>query len=242
MQIVERKIFEGELDSQNSELIYADLELRNCYFNKCSFGNACRTNDVKLRPILKNSKLIDCKQKECSVGAAIFEDVLIENLNLKTYSQPYGQFLQFFGAIFKHVTFKGKIDSLMLSPIVEVSELITSPMNRSFVEVNAGFYNSIDWALDISCADVQWIDIRGIPARLIKRDPETQVVVTAEKALKNNFRKLDYTKGHWGIFIQYMLDRGEKDVVLVAPKRNANFKVLLEGLQRLRREGIAEPD
>jgi hypothetical protein len=236
MQVFERQTFDGKNDSRNPGRVYSDLELRGCYFEGCSLGYSFKPYDINLRSTLRNSKLIGCSQRGCSIGPAIIEDVLIEHL------KTHGQHLQTWGTVFKHVTLKGKIDRLMLSQIAKPSEPATSPTNQLFAKANDEYFSTIDWALDISCAEVKEMDIRGIPAHLVKRDPETQVVVTAERALKNNFKRLDYGKTYWGVGIQFMLNQGYKDVVLVAPKRSREFKVLLEGLQMLRREGIAEPD
>jgi len=85
-------------------------------------------------------------------------------------------------------------------------------------------------------------DIRGIPAHLIRRDPETQIVVKRENALEGKWRALDLENTYWQVAIDFMLEREDPDVVLVAPKRARNFKDLLRGLQLLREAGVAEPD
>jgi hypothetical protein len=161
--------------------------------------------------------------------------VLIDELNTN------GQLLQVWGAAFKHVTLQGRIDRLMLSPAVILTDP-DSPINKAFASANSKFYNEMDWALDISQAEASELEIQGIPAQLIRRDAETQVVITAANAIKNGFDRLNFGKSHWNFSIQFMLNRGEKDIVLVAPKRSPKFKALLEVLQMLRSEGIAESD
>lgn len=89
------------------------------------------------------------------------------------------------------------------------------------------------------------VDIRGVPARLIRRDPETQAVVTRERALGGGWRDLGVSALYWGEYIEYILECGDPDVVLVAPKAMAGkwmYRNLLEGLRLLREAGIAEPD
>jgi hypothetical protein len=85
-------------------------------------------------------------------------------------------------------------------------------------------------------------DIRGIPAHLIRRDAETQVVVTRERAMRGDWRKVNLGKTYWPVGIEFMLERGDPDMVLVAPKRAKDFKHLLRGLQLLREAEVAEPD
>lgn len=231
MQIVAGQKFQNKRD-RGSKLELSDLELRDCMFEGCSFGV---TRDPKQRSTLRNARIINCSQQGCSVGPAIFENVLVDGLKTN------GQLLQIWGAAFQHVTIQGKIERMMLSPSVVLTEP-DSPINKAFVRLNAEYYAGVDWALDITKAEAKELEIQGIPAKLIRRDPETQVVVRAENAIKNHFDELDYGKSHWKFSIQFMLNRGESDVVLVAPKKNPKFKTLVAGLQMLRETGIAEPD
>jgi hypothetical protein len=76
---------------------------------------------------------------------------------------------------------------------------------------------------------------------LIRRDPETQVVVTREKAIEGAWRNLDLSKTWWATSLEFFVKRGDADVVLVAPKRDRKFRDLLDGLKALRDAGVAEP-
>lgn len=231
MVIFDNQLFKGVRD-RNSARLLADMEFRKCVFDNCSISI---TQDVARRSVVRNIHLINCTAKSCGVEPAIIEDVVIDGLKTN------GKLLQAWGAAFRHVTLKGAIDRLMLSPVVVLTDL-DSPINRAFAKANAEYYASVDWALDISCAEAKELEIQGVPAHLIRRDPETQVVVTAEKAIRHEFTKLQYGETHWNFSIQFMLNRGDTDVVLVAPKKSPKFKVLLAGLEMLRKEGIAEPD
>lgn len=86
-------------------------------------------------------------------------------------------------------------------------------------------------------------DIRGIPARLIRRDPETQAVVARQKAIEGGWREVNLDGTWWQASIEFMAtDSNDPDVVLVAPKRHPRFRDLLQGIQLLRKAGVAEPD
>lgn len=217
---------------RNSGKLYSDFEFRNCFFKGCSLG---MTRDIGLRSTLRNSRVIDCSQIGSSIGAVLFDSVVVDGLNTN------GQLLQAWGAAFKHVHLRGKIDRLMLSPFVVLNDP-GSTVNKDFLRANREFYCGLDWALDISAVEAKELEIQGVPARLIRRDPETQVVVTAERAIEFGFDKLDYGGVHWNFSIQFMLNRGESDIVLVAPKRSPKFKAMLNVLKTLRDEGIAEAD
>jgi hypothetical protein len=96
--------------------------------------------------------------------------------------------------------------------------------------------------LDIREAEAEELEIRGVPARLIRRDPESQVVITRQKAMEGTWRQLNLEKTHWGYSIDRMLRSGEPDIVLVAGRRDRQYRDLLAGLRTLREAGVAEPD
>jgi hypothetical protein len=112
----------------------------------------------------------------------------------------------------------------------------------AFDEANANYYANVDWALDISEARFEEGEIQRVPAKLIMRDPETQIIITREKALKGVWKQLDLSKTHWATSIEFFLERGDEDVVLVAPKRHPKYPQLLDGLKMLRDAGVAEPN
>jgi hypothetical protein len=147
------------------------------------------------------------------------------------------------GALFKHVTLRGKIGRLMVTPLIGPRHLNT-PEQAAFDEQReAYYYQNVDWALDISEAEAVELELAGIPARLVRRDPETQAVVTRQAALSGEWRDLKRVQGTvLGLGIQQMLKRGDDDTVLVAERRARDFKQLREGIQELRAAGVAEPD
>jgi hypothetical protein len=55
-------------------------------------------------------------------------------------------------------------------------------------------------------------------------------------------RELALADTDWAGWIDLFLKDGDADLVLVAPKRDRKFKVLLDGLKKLRDAGVAEPD
>ncbi len=232
VRVFENRVFECLYDRGGR--IFENLEFRHCRFESCALSI---TTNPRRRSIVRNVRLIQCEQEGCAIDTAIIEDVVVDGLN------THGQLLQTWGAVFKHVTLKGNIGRVMFSPKVGlgVKGFAKPQVQRAFDEANAAYYATVDWALDIREARFEECDIRGIPARLIRRDPETQVVVTREKALQGKWRELEIPD-LWKGWIELFLEDGEPDVVLVAPKRHRRYEVLLEGLKKLRDAGVAEPD
>ena len=51
-------------------------------------------------------------------------------------------------------------------------------------EANAAYYKTVDWALDITEARYAALAISGVPAKLIRRNPEKTGVVTRERCAR----------------------------------------------------------
>lgn len=235
MRVFENQKFDRFYD-RNSGAVFCDLEFRRCEFANCSVS---LTYDPRLRSTVRNVRMVRCSASWSDPGAAIVEDVLIDGL-------ATDRLLQTWGAVFKHVTLAGKIGRVMVSSILCPIKDATPSRQRAFAEANAAYYADVDWALDISRAEFHECTIRGIPARLIRRDPETQVVVTRASAVQGRWRNLDLSGTHWATSLDLLLTdntrQNDADVVLVVPKRSSHFRRLLEGIELLRKSGVAEPD
>lgn len=230
LQVFEKQEFARFYD-QDSGRTFSDLEFRKCSFLSSRISI---TRTPELRSTVRNVRMIQCQQRGCALEAAIVEDVLVDGFKTNGLFQAWA-------AVFKHVTLRGKIERVMISGAVATG-LATPSQQRAFDEANAAYYAGVDWALDISEAEFEEGEFQRVPARLVRRDPATQVVVTREKAMQGAWRQLDLSKTHWATSLKFLLDRGDPDVVLVAPKRNRKYQALLDGLQALRDAGVAEPD
>jgi hypothetical protein len=217
--------------------VYADLECRGCYFEGLALS---LTPDPGLRSTVRNIRFIKCSQRGCSVGSPIVEDVIVDGLKTN------GQALPVSGAVFNRVVLRGKIDQMLISndvvPSILLDEGERNRRIRAFQDANTAYYRHVDWALDISQGEFKDLDIRGVPAHLIVRDPETQAVVTREKALEGRWRELEYNTGVFQIAIYSLLQTDDPSTVLIAPKRHRKLPDYLEDLQMLRDAGVAEPD
>jgi len=129
----------------------------------------------------------------------------------------------------------------MTSPVVAPG--ISKPgEQKAFDEANSLYYSSVDWAFDIREALFQDADLRGIPAKLVMRDPETQYILTRERALQGKWRDVDLSGTHWRTAIEWFIKSGAQDEVFVAGKRNPKYPILLDGLWKLRDAGVFEED
>ena len=189
-----QKLFEKQdiesLHDRNSGKMIQGYSFTKCSFQSCSlyFDKILKNNSVfrrhKNRTIVHDIKLAQCTQTSCVMYGVVVEDVMIDGLKtLNTFHT--------WGTAFKHVVFRGKIGEIMLTSNFFV---ILNPKRKriedAFTAVNTAYYENVDWALDISEASFYDCDIRGIPARLIRRDPVTEDVVLAAPKSDPNFNNL----------------------------------------------------
>lgn len=216
----------------NSGRTHRDVRFTGCIFQSCSL--ALSEQDLSKRPRVVNAELRKCAVAACNVTATVFEDVLVEGL--KT-SGPF----QTWAAVFKHVTLRGRVDRVMFNPFFHPG-YPESKFQQVVARANADYYAAVDWALDIREAEFLDFDCRGLPSRLVRRDPQTQAVVTRERLLGcgDAIRAGGPLWESW--LKQFVQDAWYADEVLVAPKRSPKFKELITGLDGLRRNGVLEAD
>lgn len=232
--------FEGQafrhFRDRGSGRTFSDLIFRNCTFINSSLS---LTTNPRRRSTIRNVTVTNSKTINCDVNCALIEDVLVENVQSN-------DFVGIWGAAFKHVTLRGSISHLKISSLID--GVVKPEQQRPFDDANLRYYQDVDWALDIREAECENIDLRGVPGRLVLRDPATQVLVTRQKAEAGHWRTLALSKTYWPEALELYLRESPWDaVVLAIPKRMKKsnywtYQTLLDGLQVLRGEGIAEPD
>jgi hypothetical protein len=218
---------------RDSGAVFSDFEFRRCHFLSSALSI---TQDPSLRSKIRNVKLVKCSQRGCEMNSAILDDVTVDGF------ECHG-LLQMWGTAFRHVVLRGRIGRLMISSLVDLEDK-QPEVQRAFDEANAEFYESVDWALDISQAAFLSFDVTRsrIPAKLVRRDPETQVIVTRKKALSVEWKNLPMNERLWIASLELFIQHDSADVVLAAPKLHPKFSRYLEDLKLLRSAGVAEPD
>jgi len=68
-----------------------------------------------------------------------------------------------------------------MAPLIEIWGHEVKPAGLREIHLRCG--NDLEWAIDISSAKFRLLEITGIPAKCIIRDPRTQKIVTRERAL-----------------------------------------------------------
>ncbi|MHB0971527.1 MAG: hypothetical protein ACYC7A_20785 [Thermoanaerobaculia bacterium] len=227
------KTFSGLLDREGRKRV-CDLEFVECVFNSCSFSMPAH---LLKRSHASHLKFVHCVAVNCDVGPAIIEDVTVDGLATNDPLILWSPFLT-------HVVLKGRIGEVKINSIPSVTH--RSPdVVTAFANARTAHYAEVDWALDISDAAFDACDISGIPAAVIRRNRDTQVVVTREKALDTRWRaRVPDWNSYWVDIVDLFLSEGDNDVVLVAPARGSRTRrqQLVDGLSNLRDLGVAEPE
>jgi hypothetical protein len=233
--MIERKTFERLRDRELPRLLW-DATLEECRFVACVFGATAKRPSE--RRFLRNTTIRNCwAASNCSLGPIVVEDVEVHGL-------ATGGVCIAWGAVYRHVRLSGRCGRLMLTALPSPSPSHSQEKIRLFQEADASFYKNTDWALDISEVDCEELDIRWVPSRLIRRDPDTQIVVRRERleVMKQTWRNLDLSGTPWANALENILQWRMEDKVLVAPKLAKDFQRWCDGLRLLREAGIAEAD
>lgn len=236
---------------------FSGVALSECTFQSCAIRLPLvdptapfhkQQYDLARRPVIRGVELRRCatiSSGGCTLEGAIVEDTLVEELKTDGLVQTWA-------TVFKHVTFKGKIGRLMFSDLFTPLDPPTSKFQQAIAKANADYYAAVDWALDISQAEFQDFDCRGVPSRLVRRNPETQMMLTRERVLEHR-DSIGAGGQYWEGLIELFLRRAEKpggvgrsrDAIYTVPQRpprGFSRRDLIAGIESLRKAGVAEPD
>jgi len=216
--------------------VHSGLRVEGCTFDNCSLS---LVDTPELHSTVRDVQLIGCGSFNSHVGPALLDEVLVDGWSSN-------DLFVLSGPLFRHVTLKGKVLG-GLKVITKSTFHAHDSHEPAFARARQRHYADVDWALDVSQA---WFggsaELNGVPARLVRRDPRTQVILTRARATKRGWRKkLASWNTYWPMIIDSFLETGEPDEVLIAHRSGRGQKTfmrLVDGLDDLRAAGVAEPD
>ena len=232
----ENEYFFNLFDDGNS------LRIENMSFDECVFQNCALslTQNISKMAEIRRVEMTDCVVNGCQVGPMVVSEVNVTNL-------ATNDLLIFWSPYLDRVVLAGEIGKMKINAAGDTST-VGNDLQKPFDQYRSTFYAGVDWALDISNARFKDFDLRGVPGHLIRRDPESQILITRERALDVATpgweKQLDPSNKLWPFMVNLFLGDGDADTVFVAPlgAKKAKRDLLLKGLQELRRIGLAEPD
>jgi hypothetical protein len=242
MRQISGQTFTGRTDSGPRPAELSDLVLEDCFFDNCVLAGADSplesrpaVRNPKSRPLVRNVLARGCRQRGSAVFGAVLEDVTIDGLG-RDGRHP----LFVWSPAFKHVVLRGKLSAPKFNATL-------TPDGRGTAEwtsANREFYEDVDWALDISEAHFQGaVNLEAVPGHLVRRDPDTQVLVRRAQLEGVDLRSLALPDPSVVLAIDWFLQDGPYDsVVLAAAKGARYFRDEVASLRRLREMGIAESE
>ena len=229
---------EPSLVSEAEFRAHGELDVRDTRYERCIFDNC---SGIGGRAV--GIELIDCTTWASRVRNVHLEDCLIHNL--KTSYGGGGRTSPFFfwGGTMRRVTITGTVGGVIWNAPEGMWKRSPEALARS--KAAQRYYESVDdWALDVSEARFRSVPTLrfGPPGRLIRRDPDTQPLITIRAAQ----RVLDLKPadiGVWRIVLEGLVKAGWPDGIVLMPAlgaRKAQREKELAGLERLRQVGAFE--
>jgi hypothetical protein len=121
--------------------------------------------------------------------------------------------------------------------LVPPSPSLSDEMRVAFTDGLRDFYADVDWAVDITEAEFDNVDLYYLPGDLVRYDPETQFLLRRSALAEANTADLPP-------FADIAVSRFEstpfESLVAVAPRRNKKFPEILAHYRELRDRGIAD--
>lgn len=229
MTTVGGRTFRGLTDREGDCRVNG-TEFRRCTFNDCLVSS----EDAQRRPVVRNSRFIDCEEHSCSVSNLVIEDVTVEGLRVR-------DLLIVADCAFRHVTLRGELGSLKITPGFAALVKNRPKLQAALDQANLAYYTDVDWALDISAAEFEDFDVDGVPLSLIRRDEETQVILPASVAVGGEWRRVPEFAKVWGPRVDALLKVGlGPELLLVAAKRHGEFRADLGGITALKKSGLIQ--
>jgi hypothetical protein len=194
--------------------------------------------DPHNRAVFRNIEMVNNVFDEVSLEGVVVEDSTVDGV------RTFDKLVLVNGCLFRHVTFKGFFEFVIVNP--GLSALWSRELSDRYEKDNSRFWDSLiaegDWALDISGVSGS-LDLRGIPAQLIRRNPEVQAVMTFEQAWSGEWRTVPgILDSEIHAQIKFLLSSGSRDHILKASDSSLRIGSDREILSELRRIGMALPD
>ena len=230
MKTIEGQSFEG-INSWDGHRQVENVRFVRCRFLSCFTAPA---ESPENRFLIRNAETVGCSQQGCSLHTTALEEVVVDGL-----SQSGRSPLFFWSCVFRHVAMRGVLGAPKVNAQVRPEP---TPRERMLWEhANAGYYQSVDWALDLREARFKTIfDLPGVPASLVRRDPETQFVLRRETVASSDWKSRPGDLA--SVIVDAFVASGAPDVVVVVGRASRKFREDLVAMQELRRRGLAEPD
>ncbi|WP_410595428.1 hypothetical protein [Amycolatopsis sp. lyj-23] len=138
------------------------------------------------------------------------------------------------GCLFRHVILRGRLGSWIFD---EMPKTLPDYRRKAFAEAEKRFYADGEYALDITEAVFESASMFSLPGDLVRRDPETQLLVRKERLAGADLSMLPRSTQRW---LKRVARSPFDSTVLVVGRDEPEFKESLAAHRQLIDLGIAE--
>jgi len=221
LELVNQTITDVRLTGSSGE--YGDARLVGVTLKRCM---VTQSGDPGFGLVVRNVVLERCQMDACKASGVLFEEITIDALRL-------AQLHQLSGCVFRHVTLRGRIGSVMVKGPVSVrrdySDRVACAVRK---------YKEIDWALDVSEAVfTDDAEFYYVPGDLVRRDPNSQALLRREAFSWADWRDFP---GHIGPWVSRFEVTPFDSIVVIAPKGSTKFRKHMSDIEWLHNNGLCE--
>ncbi|QDT59588.1 hypothetical protein SV7mr_20970 [Stieleria bergensis] len=166
MEILGQTFKGNVLDEMPAE--WNAIEFKDCIFTGGGIGMKVR--HVADRLVVRSVTAMNCTVDTVTVGPVVFENLHVENLKTT-------QHLWLPGCAFRSCVFRGKIGEVLQFDKADPMAPRTDKFNQQFIDDNEGIWSDVEWSLDISEAEFDDLDLRGVPGETVRINTLNQVCV-----------------------------------------------------------------
>ena len=205
----------------------------------CGEFQGCSLNSRQLgtkRLIVRDALLSNCKFRGCQVRGVALDGITLISPDIDQTS-----FIS--GVAMRRVRLEGDVGDVFINggrfgPNINLS---TKQRNRELNLDNEKFYEDVDWALDIGNVQSGNVDIREVPAELIRIDPFTQAVATCSRLRSFDIDQANISSENirLALWLTKQMKLASKTITLdVSSKEFESDKLCIHDL---RESGVLEP-
>lgn len=183
------------------------------------------------RLTIRDVEVRQCQHWACSAYGAVFENVVVTDLRGGGRAPSF-----MWGCLFSRVTLRGWISGLLVRWQIDPED---DSLSREFLAANLSRYQTMDWALDITQAQFSFVEsLPGVPAALVKRDPESHFVMTAAAARR--LREESKEISVWTVIADNLLSSPIQDTVIAVGGLGKKLRTDLAAARALRDRGLLQ--
>ena len=209
-------------DVTHTSAVPSGVDLERCTFDWVSVGTEAE------RVVVRDVRAIRCVFRNAYARGVVFEDCVLDT--------PKATKMQkLTGCMFKHVVVRGDPGLCLIEGWAgNEGDGMTAEEARARDAAVLGYYEEVDWAIDVREADVGSFRMFSVPLHLVRRDPEKQLLVWKKHATHPVWRSAALAQTIWPGYAEGLASSGREGMLLTidAGKRAADESAAAAALRK----------